>query len=303
MKAVRKWQLFLTLSSLFIMQSSYAWWEAGHMIVANIAYSNLNSQAKRVVKEILPYMAHENTLAHTYDYNQAHPNYTMMALSTWPDDIHSFPNYDGSTRTWHYIEHAYSTDGTGYPALIPRDNVVWAIGEMKRLVALKKSNQNARVRALAYLIHFVGDIHQPLHCTELHTKSLPNGDRGGNSFSIYHKEPNGDVLKNLHALWDSGVQLFPNKNYPHNVNAPKDVHDLSLLITKDYPKSYFTEQVKVLDPSVWEEESHQLGIDAHNTPIGAKPSNAYLMAATDTVEKQIALAGYRLANLLNEILN
>ncbi len=131
---------------------------------------------------------------------------------------------------------------------------------------------------------------------------MPNGDRGGNSYTISFKEKNGAELKNLHALWDSALTLFPSKGFSHDVSAAKDIHTIAQLITQDYPQSYFGDKVQVLDPKKWEVESHALGKDAHQLPINSIPNEAYLSLNTQLAEQRIVLAGYRLANLLNQII-
>lgn len=290
--------LLLMLSSF----TSYAWWEAGHMLVADIAYANLNDKAKKIVDEMLPLMKMEDTLKHKYPYDKKYPNYTFMAMSHWPDDIKSYPNFLGLYNTWHYIEHAYTDDGSDIPAEIPRDNVVWAIGQFKNHVGLNKANNYSRTRGLAYLVHFVGDIHQPMHCAEYYSKILPHGDRGGNSFKISYKEMNGAEIKSLHALWDSALALYPSKGFSHDVNNPKDIHTIAQLIMQDYPQSYFGDKAWLLDPKKWEMESHALAIDAHQLPFDSTPNGAYINLNTQLVEQRLAVAGYRLANLLNQIL-
>ncbi len=152
------------------------------------------------------------------------------------------------------------------------------------------------------MVHFVGDIHQPLHCAEYYSEELPEGDRGGNSYHVYYKEPNGDKIYNLHMLFDSGVKLFPNLGYPHNVSSPADVDAISKLIEQDYPKTFFGKAVYDLDPEHWETYSHDLAKQAHQTPFGKMPSDSYLDEQTKMVEQQIAIAGYRLASILNQVL-
>ena len=183
---------------------------------------------------------------------------------------------------------------------MPRDNVVWAITQHQKHISAAKANLNAKVRSLAYLVHFVGDIHQPLHCAELHAQQFPNGDRGGNLYKVRYKEPSGAVLNNLHALWDSGLNLFPSKSFPHDVNRPKDIAIISKLLMADYPKSYFKDKVNELDPKSWQAESHSLAKAAHRTPYNSEPSQAYIDENTQLAEQRIVLAGYRLANLLNK---
>tara|TARA_B110000879_G_scaffold210662_1_gene301298 strand:- start:779 stop:1681 length:903 start_codon:yes stop_codon:yes gene_type:complete len=299
MKGIKRLSVLLLM---FIASSSYAWWEAGHMLVADIAYTNLKDPAKKTVNELLPYMKSEDTQNHKYTFDKNNPNYTLMAVSHWPDDIKSYPNYLSLYSTWHYIEHAYTDDGTDIPSIIPRDNVVGAISQFKRHLGLNKANAYSRARALSFLVHFVGDIHQPLHCGEYYSKLVPNGDRGGNSYKISYIEKNGAQLKNLHALWDSALTLFPSKGFSHEVSAPKDIHTIASLITLDYPESYFSDKAKDMDPAKWEIESHTLAMDAHQLPFDSIPNDAYLNLNTQLAEQRIVLAGYRLANLLNQLL-
>lgn len=293
--------MFLLLSFLWTTPT-FAWWEAGHMLVANIAYHHLNSTSKNELKRLLTFMSVESTARKDYSYNEKQPNYTLMSVSHWPDDLNAYPNYLKTMKTWHYIQDAYSEDGTAIPAEIPRDNVVWAITQLRTHLSQKNGNDYDRARSLSAIIHFVGDIHQPLHCAEYYSETFLSGDRGGNEFKIYYKEPNGDVIHNLHMLWDSGMRLFTDKGYSHNLESPKEIDALSTIIMRDYPEAAFGKKSKDIDPDNWENENHALAIAAHELPLNSKPSDSYLQDNTVVIEQQIAIAGYRLAHLLNEIL-
>lgn len=290
------------LLGLGLCSNAYAWWDAGHMVVADIAYHQLNAKAKAEVKKLLPIMDTESTDRNNYSFNTTNPNYTMMAISHWADDLNNYPNYLKVYKTWHYIEDAYSEDGTAIPSSIPRDNVVFAISNLRQHLAQKKGNDYDKVRSLALITHFAGDIHQPLHCAEYYADNFTAGDKGGNYFKISYKEPNGERIRNLHMLFDSGVRLFPSLGYSHDVTAPKDVDDIAVQIMEELPESYFGSQARDLDPEHWQAESHSLAIDAHHTALYKTPTNDYLEKQTDVVKKQMALAGYRLGNLLNEVL-
>lgn len=302
MKKNKAFPTFLLSLLLCFQAPAHAWWEAGHMLVANIAYHHLNSNAKKELKRLLPFMSVESTVRKDYSYNSKEPNYTLMAISHWPDDLNAYPNYLTTMKTWHYIQHAYSEDGTAFPVDIPRDNVVWAISHMRKHLSQKKGNDYDKARSLAALVHFVGDIHQPLHCAEYHSHDLPHGDRGGNEFKIYYKEPNGDVIYNLHMLWDSALRLYTDKGYSHNVDAFKDIDALTATIMKDYPEVSFGKRSRLIDPETWEAESHELAKEVHHLTFKGYPSEDYLKQYTDVAEQQIAIAGYRLAHVLNEIL-
>lgn len=299
---IKRIQKLAVVVFILISPNIYAWWDGGHMLVADIAYHYLTPQAKKTVNDLMKNMYLENTAKHRYFFNKKNPNYSLMAASNWPDHIKSFPNELALYHTHHYIEHAYTDDKTPLPNLIPRDNIVWAINQHTKHVANIHATPYSRARALAFLVHFVGDIHQPLHSTEYYSKQFPNGDRGGWLFNIKFKHKNGVFITNLHALWDSALALYPQKGSPNNVNNPKDIHDIMLSITKDYSKSYFTEKLKVTDPNNWHLESHRMGIDAHSLSFDATPSAAYILSNTRIAKQQLALAGYRLAALLNALL-
>jgi S1/P1 Nuclease len=286
----------------FSISPSYAWWEAGHMLIANIAYKHLNKNAKAEVDHLLHFFDIENTKEHDYSYNEQKPNYTLMAIALWPDQIQAFPNYQKIGKSWHYIEVPFSTDNTTTPEKIPRDNIVWVIRELVKQLSLKQGNNYDRARALSYLVHFVADIHQPLHCGELFRRDLPHGDFGGNAYKISYQEPNGTLLTNLHSLWDSGLRLFPAKGFPYDVSKPQDIEELSKLIMNENPMSVFNHKYTSISPEQWKNESHQLAITAHEIEFGATPSDSYLDENSLIAEKQIALAGYRLAHTLNKIL-
>ncbi len=291
--------LFVLLGSITV--KAYSWWEAGHMLVANIAYHHLNATAKNEVKRLMQLMDVESTPRNSYAYDKRHPQYTFMAISLWADNLYAYPNYLSVSKTWHYIQHAYSPDGTPFPEA-PRDNVVWAIKQFRQHLSLKQANDYDKSRSLSYIVHFLGDIHQPLHTAEFFSKDLPHGDRGGNDYKIEYREPDGEKLTNLHALWDSGAALYPSKGYMYNVSDPKEIDALTKVIMQDFPTNYFSNKAKIMDPEVWEAESHAIAIEAHQTPIGAVPETSYLEKSSLVIEEQIALAGYRLAHLLNQAL-
>ncbi len=278
-----------------------AWWEAGHMTVANIAYAHLSPSAKEKIDKLLPLMAAENTVKYKYDFNPAHPNYTFMALSKWADDLKAYPNYLSTMTTWHYIESPYVIDDTKVPELIPRDNVVTALDQLKRSLNSEKANDYVKVRNLSLIIHFVGDIHQPLHTIELYSVDFPKSDRGGNLYDVKYTEANGYEIRNLHKLWDSGINLFPSYGYSYNVSDKASIDKISQKVMEAVPLSEVAKEAYDLDVTHWKTESYQLGVQAHEVPLGSVPSANYIEKNTDAVERQLALAGYRLANLLNKI--
>src|SRR5580692_10642005 len=164
----------LLLAASFISPSeAFAWGDEGHRIVALIAASELTPQAKTQVESLLGGDASSS----------------MADLSTWADEI-KFHRHE--TSPWHYVD--IEIDSTGYdPArdCPTGDCVVAQIERDERIVGDRSLAMPVRAEALKFLIHFVGDLHQPLHCADNH-------DRGGNEVKVIL----GRRSTNLHAVWD-----------------------------------------------------------------------------------------------------
>jgi hypothetical protein len=148
---------------------------------------------------------------------------------------------------------------------------------------------------LRLLIHYVGDIHQPLHATSRYTSAYPDGDRGGNSFKLTSK--NG--VSNLHSLWDS--VLF---EYSTDMSQPLSTTDWDYLgtesarLTKLYPESSFTNLFNSY--AEWDDESLEIATSFVYEGIteNTVPSDEYIQNGLVLIEKQLCKAGFRLANLL-----
>jgi hypothetical protein len=118
-----------------------------------------------------------------------------VTAACWADDYKSQLN----TGTWHYIDLPFSLDGTSTNGFVPASfNFVQAINVAISTLQSSSGSQSNQAVSLRYLLHFVGDIQQPLHCSDAFFASQPNGDAGGNGFYI-----NG-TWNNVHSLWDSG---------------------------------------------------------------------------------------------------
>jgi hypothetical protein len=270
--------------ALFFLFASpaLAWDSSGHRVIAQIAYNNLTPTAKNKVDQLTELL------------DQKYPARSrFLFASTWPDQIKN----DGVTafNNWHFINYPFSVDGT---ATKPpqEENVVWAIQQSEKVLTSTKANPYEKAIFLRYLIHFVGDAHQPLHCAELYSKEFPVGDASGNLYMIK------DVyVQNLHAFWDQGVGSFRQygNNYPL---TNKDAGKLADKIQQAYPQSFFANQATDLNPQAWAQQSFAIAKSfVYSAPENSKPSDSYVQQGQQKVEQQLALAGYRLANLLNQI--
>ena len=274
---------FLVIFSLILLSPSvWAWGSIGHRVAAQIAYDNLSKHARDEA----------NRLNHALD--GIWQTYSFTTSANWPDwlfghDVTAFAN-------WHYIDRGYAADET-VPQSFDSHNVVWAINQAIHVLNSRRSTDGEKAIFLRFLIHFVGDIHQPLHCIDRYSVDFPQGDDGGNLFLI-----DGGKIANLHRLWDRGVGYFEqfSAKYPrHN----EQIKVIASAIEQRFPRSYFQQQLAINDPNVWSQEGYQLAkLYAYDLELGSKPSLAYVKQAQEVVAKQLALSGYRMAALLNRLL-
>jgi hypothetical protein len=273
---------FVLLSFIMMTTQVFAWDSVGHRLVAQIAYDQLTRDAKTQVDALTAVQFHSK-----------YPDARFGRASTWPDTIHiQSPEYNA----WHYIDIPYVQGNLTPPPIAPQ-NVVWAIQQAEKIVSDPTSTPAQRALYLSFLIHCVGDIHQPMHTITLVSAQFPKGDRGGNLYPIQAIE-----AKNLHAYWDVGLGYFYHTRGSIYAFHYDQIQAMATEWINTYPRSFFAGQLTEKTPMQWAEDSHALAIKyAYTTPENAVPSHAYVMQGQSIVKQQIVLAGYRLADILNTI--
>jgi hypothetical protein len=184
----------------------------GHMMTASIAFDRLNPRAKAKVNELLAIeIQPANESAQSKDFINA---------SHWADDLRDYPEFK-FLEPFHYINQPFTTDGTPLPASLPNpDNILKALKDNVNILRTSP-DKNAQARALRLIIHFVGDLHQPLHSATRVSQAHPGGDLGSNSFFIKLKQPDGTLKdRNLHSYWDAGIDTFPKSGPPPTYIPP-----------------------------------------------------------------------------------
>ncbi len=196
------------------------------------------------------------------------PGSTLSSISTWADE-HKNP----TTARWHFLNFPRTSCSYGQSRDCPDGNCI--LGAIDRQVALLKSQapQQAKLLALKYLIHFIGDLHQPLHLGYM-------DDKGGNLYQIQAYKKGS----NLHSLWDSGLIRFISDD-------PQVWTDR--LVHKPIPA-----RVNLIDPVRVAEESCRIVATPGFYP-DRKVGAAYVDRWTSVLEQQMVLAGARLARTLN----
>lgn len=272
--------IFSSFFFLFFSINNYAWNALGHRVIANIAYLNLKPTVRLEVDHLVSYLQKEYPEMDSYN-----------KLAFWPDSLRG-QKIDLFTR-WHYIDVAFSQDGSPLKNLIDTDHAVWAMNNVATIVKNNNANPFERARALAFLTHIVGDLHQPLHTVSRISKNLLDGDKGGNLFFVRYN----NQRMNLHYLWDGGMGIFEGDSSEERVRL------LTETIIAHFPQSYFHNQVNDIDADNWLKEGlNNAKQFVYNTPEDEIPSSAYLENGKYVAEKEAALAGYRLAKTLNQLL-
>jgi S1/P1 nuclease len=270
---------------------SLSWGAGGHMMVASIAFKRLNPRAKARAMALLARPISPAALsAKTKDFvNAAH----------WADDLRPFAEFD-SFKALHFIDQPFSIDGTALPAGVPEpDNVVKALEDNVNILKTS-ADKDAQAQALRFIIHFVGDIHQPLHCAIRVDSAHPEGDLGGNLVRIMV----AGKKTNLHSYWDGGIGSFP-KTRPNF--APPPLSQIPAAAAKAMAGNPDTDpDLKLDDPfnfNAWADESLALAksVAYKGMKDGGKPTAKYNVTSLRVARKRVAWGGYRLAALLNAI--
>lgn len=200
----------------------------------------------------------------------------LEGAATWADLIRK---ERPETAGWHYINFPLG-DGPPPP---DRDQVIWALEQSREKVAISGGGP-ARAEALAFLIHLVGDIHQPLHACSFYGPDFPDGDRGGHSVLLTHA-----WAKNLHQYWDS-AGLEP--------EVPFQELRSRAAACGGGPSAH------QLNPRGWAEESLQLAREVAypgGRPPGPSLTAEYQERVRAVCAQRLFLAGLRLAYTLEKL--
>jgi hypothetical protein len=169
--------------AVVLMGASYAWaWgNDGHQIVARIAALNLSPKARRHVAQLLGVSSGPTSVANA-----------MARAAVWPDTY--LRNHAPQSKPWHFIDICRGADATNLDPFCPGGGCITKkIEEYRSNIPQGQFDEFGGKGDLSLLIHFVGDIHQPLHCAT-------NADRGGNCVKVELVQS-----KNLHSAWDTDL--------------------------------------------------------------------------------------------------
>lgn len=244
-----------------------AWGPQGHRLIAALAWAGLTPQARAEVQVLLA--------------GESDP--TLPGIANWADQLRAEdPDLGKRSASWHYVNIAEEDCHYDAARDCPGGNcVVDAIDRQLAILGDHGQPLAARRRALKFVVHFVGDVHQPLHAGFGH-------DKGGNTVQVRMPDGSRDGDgSNLHRLWDSG-----------------------LLNTADLDDAAYLRALQSgplaagLDggPDDWAEASCAIAVQPGLYPVHPRIEDAYVQRWRPVAQAQLRRGGARLATLLNEAL-
>ena len=257
-----KFKLLLLISILFFSNSTKEedvfWGQNGHRITGEIAESHLSRKAKKAVDKILK-------------------GQSLAFVSTYADEIKSDKKYR-KYYSWHYInmdlEDTYATAKKN-----PKGDLVTGINTCIAILKNPKSTEEDKAFHLKMLVHFLGDLHQPMHIGR-------REDKGGNTIQVQWFGKG----TNLHAVWDTKMIEEWNMSY---VELAKNAKDLS------------KKQIEAIEKGsveTWVDEVHILTKELYSSvEVGENLRYKYSYDHFGTVRTQLQKGGIRLAKTLNDI--
>ncbi|MFI1918274.1 S1/P1 nuclease [Nocardia sp. NPDC020380] len=252
---------------LAIPPGAHAWGVRGHDITGAIAELRLTAAARNEVGRLLA--------------GEADPS--LAGVANWADEVRANdPDLGKRSAPWHYVNIA--ENNCVYDAAVNGNdgqNVIEALRTQSSTLGDRTRSEDDRRQALKFIMHFVGDIHQPMHAGYAR-------DRGGNEVKVRYLGKN----TNMHAVWDRGMLDT------RHVSDDEEVQRLLALPVPDLPAAQPDS-----DPVRWAQDSCRIvqtpGVYPDSTTIGEEYTRQFLPVA----ESQLRLAGERLGQLLNAVLD
>ncbi len=251
--------VFFVLFGMATAQANCIWGKTGHRVTGHIAEKHLTKKARKAISKLLD-------------------GHSLAFASTYADEIKSDRKYSSFTP-WHYVNYPLDMQYKDAKKSSLGD-LVTAIEKCKQVLSDAKSTRADKVFYLNFLIHIIGDLHQPLHTGR-------EVDRGGNDIQVQWFGQGS----NLHTVWDSKII----ESYKMTYYELADELDRST--TKKEKKKI--QQGSVID---WLEESHVLAKEIYGSvEVGEGLGYRYTYKYNPVVFKRLKEGGFRLAKVLNDI--
>jgi hypothetical protein len=293
---------------------AFAWDATGHETVARIAWERMTPAARARAVQLLrsaPADAGLRELDDSTRPGEVRDRELFMRAAAWADMVRDRNHPERAKKyhhgPWHYRDAFWEQDSAGAPIKDRPDiepspkgeNAVAQLAAAEAGLMDRSRPDSLRAIDLAWLIHLVGDIHQPLHASARITPRDPGGDAGGNRFRL-----DSAGKTNLHAYWDDAItREWPRGAADSTLDAY--IGRVAAGVTRAYPPTRFASQLEPDAFDAWATASVAIAKrDLYPTTLvrDRTPPDSYRARAKAIAEPAVALAGYRLAEVLNRVL-
>jgi S1/P1 Nuclease len=261
----------LAAAAAVLPSPALAWGKTGHRVIAAIADTQLSGLARAHVEEILG------------------PGESLDEAANWPDEMRADPAafWQKTATPWHYV----TLNGIIYDHAPPEGDALEALGRFSRTLQDPNASLADKQLALRFIVHLVGDLHQPLHVGKC-------CDRGGNDVKVsFFGKPT-----NLHAVWDS--QLVDDEQLSFTEMAAKlERHISPQDVVKWWdinPRDWISESAEIRD-TVYPPPPKPAKGKKVKKPLLPELSYSYVYKFTPVMERRLSQAGVRLAAYLNAL--
>ncbi|WP_318309957.1 S1/P1 nuclease [Flagellimonas crocea] len=255
---MKKTLFLLLLFPVFVFGNSM-WGKTGHRITGQIAQNHLTGKTKRALNDLLD-------------------GHSLAFVSTYADDIKADGSYS-KYSAWHYVNYPLGMDYRDSEKSEYGD-IVRAIEECISKVKDKNNSREDRIFHLKMLIHFIGDLHQPMHTSR-------EEDKGGNDIQVQWFGEGS----NLHRVWDKNLIESYGMTYTELASELTEV---------DRKRKKEIQSGNLYD---WVDESHEICAELYDSvEVGEKLGYRYAYDHNDLLFQQLQKGGLRLAKVLNDIL-
>jgi len=270
---MKAWLLVAAAAASLIPAPALAWGKTGHRVVAAIADTQLSGLARAHVREILGGAE------------------SLDEAANWPDEMRSAPGdfWQKTATHWHYV----TLNGIIYDHAPPEGDALKALDHFRSVLRDPNASLADKQLALRFIVHLVGDLHQPLHVGKC-------CDKGGNDVKVsWFGKPT-----NLHAIWDS--QLVDEEQLSFTELAAKLGRHISNQNVLDWwdinPRDWISESGEIRD-TLYPPSGPKAakGRKKSRRPTVPELSYAYVYKFTPLMERRLSQAGVRLAAYLNDV--
>jgi hypothetical protein len=250
---------------------AFAWGKTGHRVVAKIADAQLSGLARAHIRELL---------------GQAE---SLDEAANWPDEMKSHPStfWQKTASPWHYV----TLNGVLYDHAPSEGDALEALNRFSTMLRDPNASLQDKQLALRFIVHLVGDLHQPLHVGKC-------CDRGGNEVKV--KWFGRDL--NLHSVWDSALvdeQQLSFTEYAEKLGRHTSSEDV-IAWWDINPRDWISESAQIRE-TVYPKLPPKGAKDKKGQPALPELSYNYVYQFTPVMEQRLSQAGVRLAAYLNAI--